>query len=301
MSKKKRLLTTQFDSCATFLHTGFNIVKTAGYFYDRGKIDMNFDAVLCFDCSLDSTIKTVCDSYDIPNIGIRRYTKFEQNVMLTKAGIMCPNTYDCYEDKNIEVVDMLLRDVHNKTDIVIKPYLGARGIGQVKMKRGDIGEKLYELYDKDSIITKNAIEENDNNKGNPEWLSNNIKNGNYCIQIFEKIIEEYRVLYFYGCKPIIIQRNKSDSTWQSNNGAKPDNSSEYIKSDMKDLFGLDNMLAIDKFFMGLNTPWLSIDLYIDRSGNMGVMEFQMEFGYKNVPVDLLCKNINLSVEKMLKI
>ncbi len=300
VERKTRLLIHGFGSCAQLLYREFDILKLGYYFYEKGKIDPNFDAILKFDHKSPSDFKFICDLYNIPIIGMRRYWKMEQNMMLTNAGIMCPDTYDCSVKKDLEILDTLLHDVSDKTDIILKPQLGAKGIGQVKIKRGELYDKLYKLWKLDSKETKEAKEGNDNNKDDPDYLSEEIKKGGYCIQIFDrKIEEEYRILYFFENKPIIMKRLKGDSTWQSNNGAKPDNDSEYIGNNIQDLFGVKNAKIIDEFFHNLNTPFLSIDVYKNREGEMGIMEFQMEFGYKNCPINVLYEYMNSSVNRML--
>ena len=43
------------------------------------------------------------------------------------------------------------------------------------------------------------------------------------------------------------------------------------------------LVVIDKFknlMLDLSYPWLSIDVYIDKNGKVGVFEFQMEFAYE---------------------
>lgn len=300
--KDIRLLVYGMTSCATFLYKEHNIILNPTYYYNNGNIKINFDAVLVFDHKIPDDIKLICDAYEIPVIGTRRYTKFEQHIMLSQLNIMCPDTFDCNMEKTIETVDTLLsNNITPKTEIILKPYLGAKGIGQVRMKRGEIYDKLYDLWDKGSPVIEEAKRENDNNKQNPDYMSKEIRNGTYCIQVMDKISEEYRIIFFYENDPIILRRNRGFITWQVNNGAKPDNDSEYIgnnKGGMINLFGAKFVQSIGKLFDKLNVPFLSLDVYKNKDG-FGIMEFQMEFGYKNCPTDLLCNSINSSVKKML--
>lgn len=298
----QRLFVSNFCSCACLLYAEFNIITNPTYFYRKGEIQTNFDSVLRFDSTIDADIKTICDIWGIPLIGIRRYSKFEQAVILFKSNIMTPDTYDCRTEmgKGIEVIDCLLKDINEDTHLVLKPHFGAKGIGQVRIIKGDIYNKLYDLQKEDSDESKAVVSENDNNLREPGYMSQNLRGDTYCIQKFEKgIQQEYRVILFYGVDPIIIQRKIGTNSWQSNNGAKPDNSSVYITETLDNLFGKANKIKLYEFFYNLNTPFLSVDIYIDKDGNMGIMEFQMEFGYSNCPSNILLDRMSSSVLNMI--
>ena len=300
--RKLRLFVTNFDSCVQLISRKIDVVRSADIFYEKGKISTNFDGILMFDHEINPTLQVIIQNHSIPIMGIRRYTKLEQNIILKASDIKCPDTYDCMigvKRKGLEIIDTMLHHISNDDYIILKPYLGAKGIGQIMMRKGEIYDKLYKIMEGDKQTVDEAKKDNDNNKEHKNYMQEQINGGSYCIQIFERNIEkEYRILYFFGNEPIIMERLKGKS-WQSNMGAKPDNKVKYIGNEIQELLGSKNAKTVDELFNNLHTPFLSIDVYVNRDGERGIMEFQMEFGYdENYPANLIYKYINSSVNRM---
>lgn len=301
------LYVENFCSCAKLLMKRFNIVHEANVLYDNGKIYKNFDAILNFDGSGDSAIKKSIEMITryhlIPILGMDRMTKLEQHMFLKDAGVNTPITYDYVSKgrKGLEDIENLLHDVSGDTIIILKPYFGARGIGQVIMKRSELYDKLYKLMNGEKEVIDEIKVDNGNNEEHGGYIKGHINAGNYIIQLYEENIhKEYRILCFYDNEPIIMERVKDGKTWQSNMGANPGNTAKYVGENLANIIGIKNAKTVFELFDRINVPFLAIDIYVDRDKNMGVFEFQMEFGYdENYPANLLYKYINSSVNRMI--
>ena len=122
------------------------------------------------------------------------------------------------------------------------------------------------------------------------------------IQCYINVKEEYRYLYFYGESPIIIKRKKTDNNWQANSCIT--GFGEIISlNENKNIFNF--IPKIEELCNYLNVPFLSIDLYIDKNDNVGIFEFQMEFGIQKVPhselIRKICDSVNNKINDYIKI
>ena len=126
---------------------------------------------------------------------------------------------------------------------------------------------------------------------------NQLSRGGYIIQKYLDIKQEYRYLYFHGEEPIIIERKRGENQWQANSCVT--GIGNYIE-DASTIPKIDEINdKITKLANHLNTPFLSVDVYIDADGNFGIFEFQMEFGIVHVPHEILINRINDSVQNLL--
>ncbi len=131
--------------------------------------------------------------------------------------------------------------------------------------------------------------------------------------ILQKYIKnrlEYRIIWFYSGDPIIIKRDLDTDQWQANACNNSSNSSHYLTETYNDKLEIElfnkyvDMKLINTAFNKLDTPFLSVDIYIDTDTNQfGVFEFQMEFGWTktyNFPYNLVQENIENSILKLVK-
>lgn len=90
---------------------------------------------------------------------------------------------------------------------------------------------------------------------------------------------EFRILWFYKNKPIIIKREIGVDNWQANACGHPDNKSYVIKDSSIDKLK-PILKQIDELCLHLKAPFLSVDVYHDLDTNkFGIFEFQIEFGW----------------------
>ena len=321
---KKRLLslgTGQEHLCDLFNHH-FDIVPSANIRYRNttSVTDINFDALLLIDSQETTDIEFFCKLNNIPVIGTKRFTKSVQHLILRKHGIQTPETFFVYNHNN-KISDFslvnLLSYVDDKQQLIIKMDAGARGLGQLFItKKTFVNYALngFSFKERDSEFdAKNSnsfsyessndyyIPEGIGVKVNaPSYIMPQLSRGYYIIQKYVNVAKEYRYLYFNGERPIIIERVKGDDDWQANSCVT--GNGNYISSPETEITNFKKIKSkIEELCKELNTPFLSIDLYIDTDGNWGIFEFQMEFGILYVPHDLLLKRITNSITNKLSL
>lgn len=289
----------------------------------QNKIIVPFDCLLILDgdTNLDDDYITLIKYNKTPILGIPRLKKHKQALILSKYNINHPITFKTLNNgDSINRLANLLVDIDDETMLYIKYEQGARGLGQMRMTK----KQLLLFVDEESNLRSkllSELESNDKHKEdkltydeqyqycepivNKETTKDNsyesyknkigefkVNGGNYInlknsiIQVETPIIEEYRMLWFFNEKPIIIKRDKTISDWQSNACNNSLGSSRVLSSDLYNTLYNDpkfsellkeiNCLAID-----MNTPFLSLDIYKTPENEYGILEFQMEFGWSN--------------------
>ena len=216
-------------------------------------------------------------AFGVPVIGGSRLHKHEQAVVMERLHIEHPKSYfnrntfepfTCIEEFD-SYVDM--------DEFVVKPVLGARGIGVKKISRAEY---------KSCIESKGKVEEVF--KEEKEFLMKNddLQYSSYiedsfrgCMLVQEPIDvkREFRVLYFKPKTVLAYERVRKPGQFCGNltHGSEPTKI---------DLSTFDQYIApfcskFDLLLDNLNYPWLSIDVYVDQNGTIGIFEFQMEFAY----------------------
>ena len=120
------------------------------------------------------------------------------------------------------------------------------------------------------------VGENDSFSSN--YLENILNSKDFLIQEFVENRDEYRFMYYYNQKPLIVKRNKDDDNWQSN--ACLTSSAILLKEDSNEYQRVyKNMFKkLDDFAKKEKTPFLAFDIYYDKTKKeWGVFEFQMEY------------------------
>ncbi len=235
----------------------------------------------------------------IKTIGTKRFPKYQQHLILTQNGILTPEMYctvtpSLYKSNRGDYLHVLLHDLNKNEEIILKSNDGARGLGQILLRK----EQLYNLFDNSN--DKEYLKNHFNLGGLPKnefedsFLFETIETSNFIIsKKINDIVAEYRVIGFYGIEPIVIERKITDH-WQSNisiTGEFKELDSSVLSKEL-----LDNIQGLLK---KLNTPFLSIDVFKREDGSFGVFEFQMQFGYKSPDKDILIDKTNLSIKNII--
>lgn len=287
-----------------FLKEDFNLVKPYIH-YRNGEIIKNFDIFMHFDSTLnggfDNTLNSILK--DVNTFGHRRMGKDEQAIHFNRLNIKHPITYINsigYELNNRSDVNyLLLRDIPDDKKIILKTINGARGIGQVLLTK----DELYKLIDKcsETSLDKSEISIEFDTGGSKsdikiseDFLVNSIKNKEYILQEKIEVTDEWRYVYFHGGKPMIIKRKVSSDSWQSNSCISGSGNNIILNvsdEDHSEMYRIANKLADD-----LHVPFLSIDFYKNKDGEIGCFEQQMQFGYMLMSKSELVKNVINSVK-----
>lgn len=286
-----RLLERDYDLC-------YPEFRMAG-----GKAEVNFDIYLRFD-SGETDFTAVLPWLGIPSLGTPRYSKPLQMQILGSLGIGTPRTVARFQrPAAIDVqrgadLAALIPDDMNK--FVVKINNGARGLGQLLTDR----DGLY-----DAVTAADSVQPSEDfqqavshlvtgnqkfvNPGDEGALLNGLRNRDFHISEFVTAREEYRVVGFYDTPAIVVKRTIDPQGWQAN--ASVTGFGEVVEDVPKALQDI-----ADKLCKALHTPWLSIDVYRDDAGRLGVFEFQMQMGYQKLPKLEFARRQCQGVAKLLK-
>lgn len=321
MSKKRLLLNSNSSQLGDLLVDEFDVVLANRIRYKNKLDDLGFDAYLLADSFPDKDtfcIEKLCEIAGVRVIGSKRYAKSQQHLILKALKINSPETYfiaDIGQDRRNRISDFslveLLIDLPNDTQVIAKMNDGARGVGQLFISKEDLLKYALNGF---SFDDRKGVDERDMWKAarddeyskmpetvkanSPSYILPTLSSGNYIIQKYVDVKAEFRYLYFYGEDPIIIERGKSDGDWQANScvtgkGVHVENPAARIPN----FSYLSNKIwELAKY---LNAPFLSVDVYLDQSGEFGIFEFQMEFGIMYVPHDILLPRITQSIHNKL--
>lgn len=320
MIKKRLLLNSNSTQLGDLLVDQFDVILADRIRYKNKLNGLGFDAYLLADSLTDKDtfcIEKLCEIAGIKVIGCKRYAKSQQHLIMRSLDINTPETYfiaDIGQDRRNRVTDFslaeLLADVPNDTQLIAKINDGARGVGQLYIKKDELlkyalngfsfkdrkGEDEREMWkaasDYEAPVMPAGIEVNSHS-----YILPTLSSGNYIIQKYVDAKTEYRFLYFYGEEPIVIKRAKRECEWQANSCITGQGVHITNTNDMPN-FSVINQ-KIGELAKYLNAPFLSADVYIDKDGNFGLFEFQMEFGIMYVPHDLMIDRINKSIHNIL--
>jgi len=217
------------------------------------------------------------DSQMIPIVGVPyRFNKIEQSIILDNLGISSPKSF-FNRQTYTPISNTGEFDAYVDIDtFIIKPILGARGYGVKLIDRKNFLDLLHFPDKRKDILRDEIAYINDNSEyDNNSYLLTEVS---YIIQEKIDIKREFRLLYSITGDHLIYERVKS-------------NKDELCANLSKGAIGMLVDKVTESFLLNaigeqLNTlvnrykyPWLSVDVYIDREDNVGVIEFQMEFAY----------------------
>jgi hypothetical protein len=165
------------------------------------------------------------------DIGIHRFSKRSQHLVLKKLGVNTPTSFFLLEDsKNVSnVINWFPYAAFDaKIDnVVCKADNGARGLGQALLKK----ENIYEFFniglDKDitiedkfkilaPIVKFGGTEVIDKEKLEYGYIFNALADGKYMLQEQIDIAKEYRVLVFSNGNTMTYRRKGTSDHWQKN-------------------------------------------------------------------------------------
>lgn len=274
----RRIITT--NSYPELLINEFDFVQDIG----RNKIDLAFE----YEVELPHNIKSELLAKGIKIIGLgSRFNKINQTHILRRYNINHPNSYfNSITNSTLNSIDKL-NAFCDLNEFVVKPINGARGVGVKVISREEYKKCLYSREETKSIF-KNEI----------EYASDVLSDmgGHYDMNVGDMLIQEkvdveneYRLLLFKSTKSKIdylcYERVKQPGQFLGNlsNGSKP---KHLTNDEITERFdGLIN--KFNEILFEYQLPWLSIDVYEDVNGVVGVFEFQMEFAYEGFDYNLV--------------
>ena len=223
---------------------------------------------------------------------------------MSQLGVNHPETFSTVYNSDFSSMVSMTKDYNNDKEFVVKPFGGARGIGQVLLKKEDLyafqedchsesisTEDLREKYSVPNCSEQNCVEDN--------YFRDCTKSDTVLLQRKVDIKKEWRVIYFYNDTPMIIERKVPEEGWQSNSSITGEgNQVQFLSLER----GIADEIKTISTLIGskLNVPFLSMDFYMDSFDNIGVLEFQMEMGYKFVNKFQFQHKIVRAVQNMIK-
>jgi hypothetical protein len=287
------------NSNIAMLINKFNIVNDPYIFNENFNIIKNHDITfLCDSHEAEYTLKHL----NIPKIGCDRYDKFLQQQILRNNGFNVPDFYsqfyyEKFSNKRHDFYHPLLDNLNENDEIIIKSQSGARGLGQILTTKKELYNILDNYNDLEFIKTLNIGGSEKDSEESVKHVNIMLNNSEYFF-ISKKlnIINEYRLMVFFGETPVVMKRNLDPTKWQGNISV----TNNYEIIDYKKVFNEDFNNKTQNFLKTLNTPWLSMDLYEDSNNNLGFFEFQMQYAYKGFNTSELIEKTNNSVMNILK-
>lgn len=286
MKDIKKIYSTQTNNINIALND-FNIIN---------RFENDVDLVI-FNEYIDIDVLDLVKVKGIKFFGGNRLTKLHQYFLLSRLNIYTPKTYcNIYTNNTISSIDELNAFVE-LDEFIVKPPNGARGVGVKKITRQEWkdcnidNKKVYTIF-KDEFTKSNGDNIDDLPLDNKEIYTLKHKYedvsrdyieysfNQFIIQEPINVLREFRCLYFAGGGYLTYERVKKEGQFCGNlsHGSTPkiilegsDDNNQIIRP-MLDKF--ESILKETKF------PWISIDLFVDDHQNIGVFEFQMEFGYE---------------------
>ena len=248
--------------------------------FTNNENDKNILFAICGDeFGIQGDVRDLFDVLDVPIIGCDRKNKLSQTIMMDKYNIKHPKTY--YNTLTNRPFSNSINEFDCFCDLkefVVKPIYGARGIGVKKLTRSEYKNMMYEprKYVKD-VYKNECVELEKNNYDIPAtYIEDAFFDKKMLVQECVDVNREFRLLLFPE-NELIYEREKQEGQFLGNlsHGSK----SKKVDIDTYHTLSytiteIRNMLLEKKY------PWLSVDLYIDSSLDVGVFEFQMEFAYE---------------------
>jgi hypothetical protein len=287
----RKILSTT-NNCINVALDRFNIVSI---------FDNEVDVVI-FNESIDTELEDLAKSKGIKTFGGRRLDKLNQYFLLERLGINTPKVfYNVHTNKPIQTIDEFNAFVDVDT-FVVKPPLGARGIGVKVITRKDWKDCImdnkhtYSVFSDEFMklngdeITPLPLKKEDINnlRHKDESISRDyIEYGfkNFIIQEEIKVKREFRIIYFRNNTFLSYERVKQEDQFCGNlsHGTDP----KVLSESEIDEIVKPNIGKFKTILKETNYPWISIDLYIDENDEFGIFEFQMEYAYEGFDYKLV--------------
>lgn len=294
------------------------------YQIHNGKINTNVDAILLTgedSPELDSFNEL--NSLGVPVLGLNRMSKLDQHCFFTRHGIPCPDYYYTKINQKYQL-PALLENISDETQMIVKSLFGARGLQQFLIKKGALikcaqGDIPAEEVSFQKTVKLEAYRPDDNKAvepaepkdkavlggGHDDFMDESrsfFKNSPDRWLITKRVFlrNEYRVLIFGGEKanPLYCERHINLDHFQNNLavGAKV----TYYGPEPGDKIEAKVIKRIDDYAQILRESFsmayaLSMDVYVDTDGNVGLFEFCGEFGFKAINLDDLRKRLVSSI------
>ena len=291
-----------------------DLLKTEFEIYDKvffnSESKLQLDGALLIEGELNSQELLALNLLTDNVIGVnKRLDKALQAKLLTNLGVNHPKTFYDLKGLNEFFLTSALKDYVEEDSFVVKMLNGARGLGQTKCTKSELFELIFSNLEGDNTTfkklesedLKQEVVERKSNlhrkrfSENLDYLNRSLNTCNYLVQKYVEKKQEFRYLYFYGCSPIVIKRKVDKNDWQSNSCLT--GFGEHIAHPHPELLFSEKLVEdIERIANYLNVPWLSIDVYVDKDGNEGIFEFQMEFAFRMVNKSILANRIISSVK-----
>ena len=268
---KHKILTT---SSIPHLLTNQFIFKTSDSLNELHEIKLAFE----YETTFSDRTRSILNAKGIPIIGGPRIDKLVQSLYLDKFQIPHPMTY-FDETANQPFRDILTFDSYvDLEEFVVKPIIGARGIGVKKINRSEY-KRCLENADEVSKVFKEEKEylEKHQSDISSTYIENSFR-GDMLVQEVIKVMTEFRLLIFKPDNFLVYERIKNPAQFCGNlshGSAAGEVGQKTIEQYIEPL-----LPQLQEMMEELQYPWLSVDVYADGKGKTGVFEFQMEFAYE---------------------
>jgi hypothetical protein len=268
---KPKILTT---SSIPHLLTNQFIFKTSDNLSELHEIGLAFE----YETTFSDRTRSILGAKGIPIIGGARIDKLVQSLYLEKFQIPHPITY-FDETTNQPFRDILTFDSYVELEeFVVKPIVGARGIGVKKINREDYkrcmenSDEVSKVFEKEQeYLKKHQLDVSST------YIENSFR-GDMLVQEAIPVMKEFRLLIFKPNNFLVYERVKNPAQFCGNLS----HGSTATEVDRKTIENYIEPLLPQLLEMmeELRYPWLSVDVYVDGKGKAGVFEFQMEFAYE---------------------
>jgi hypothetical protein len=279
----EKILTTTFNNINITLDT-FNIVR-----------DFDNDIkLIIFNENKNNDLECLGLSKGVKMYGNTRFDKLQQFFILERLGINTPKCfYNIHTNRIINSIDEFNAFV-NLDEFVVKPLNGARGIGVKIITRDQWKDCIMDqkntykvFYDEFTIDNKNIVNPeviNDNmvhqlrhksDDINKDYIEYGFKN--FLIQEPINVKREFRLVYFRNGEFMVYERLKKEGEFCGT--LSHGSTSGYVCDELSKRYITPLFSNLNKVLDITNYPWMSVDIYVDTDDNVGIFEFQMEFGY----------------------
>lgn len=260
----------------------------------------NISLALQHESEFSSNLKREMMAKGVPIIGLPRFDKIDQIQILERYKIPYPDSYyDINTNGCLNTTDKL-NSYCDLDEFVVKPINGARGIGVKLIKRQDYKDCLYSKTNTEKVFHK-EIEEAVSQDPESYQMKTYIQDSIDCMLIQKPINvrKEFRILYFTPNEVLGYERERSEGQFCGNlsHGSKPKRINEVYFEEILKPFINKFKPIMDEF----RYPWLSIDVYEDDNGDLGVFEFQMEFAYEGFDHKLIRESMAKSLQHFIKL
>jgi hypothetical protein len=319
------------SSIIALIESDFTFVPLR-YQIHNGRVSTNVDAVfITGEENPPIDVVNELNSLGVPVLGLHRMTKLEQHCFFTHNSITCPEYFYTRTEQKYQL-SALLDGIDNETQMIVKSMLGARGLQQFLIKKGALIKCAQGDIAAEEVSFQKTKKTNDSGSRKlggdpvavaPESKDKAILGGGHDDEIDESrrffrnnpkdwlitkrvfLRNEYRVLMFAAgdIPSLYCERHINLDHFQNNLavGAKV----TYYGSDPSDKIEPRTLKCIEEYTHILKEKFpmayaLSMDVYVDVDGKVGLFEFSGEFGFKAINLDDLRKNLVKSVSYLLR-